>query len=165
MTNSDPLPDGVAIRPYRPTDHQAIMDITSGSFSPAAIDANMERQFGLIAGTTWQERKLKGVAHDLRRQPEYTLVADADGQAVGYVSSRAYKDISTGHIANLAVDTDWQSRGIGKALIQAALDHFRATGLQYARIETLEQNARGSHIYPTFGFEEIGRQIYYFREL
>jgi len=159
------IPDGVTIRPYDSADHQDIMDVTSRSFSPAALDANIEEQFGLIAGTTWQDRKLKGVGHDLRRHPEHTFVAEADGRAIAYISSRAYKEISTGHIANLAVDIDWQGHGIGKALIQAALDHFRGIGLQYARIETLEQNARGSHIYPSFGFKEIGRQIYYFREL
>jgi ribosomal protein S18 acetylase RimI-like enzyme len=165
MTSSSSLPEGVTIRLYEPPDHRAILDITSRSFEPAALDANMEKKFGLIAGTTWQDRKLKGVDIDLRRQPEQTLVAVADGKVVGYVSSRASTDISTGHIANLAVAPDWQGHALGKALIQAALDRFREVGLQYARIETLEQNDRGKHIYPTCGFEEIGRQRYYMREL
>jgi hypothetical protein len=29
----------------------------------------------------------------------------------------------------------------------------------------MEQNDTGKHLYPAFGFKEIGRQIFFFREL
>jgi ribosomal protein S18 acetylase RimI-like enzyme len=46
-------------------------------------------------------------------------------------------------------------------LIEHALSHFRAAGMTVARIETLEQNAIGRHLYPSLGFVEIARQIHY----
>jgi hypothetical protein len=34
-----------------------------------------------------------------------------------------------------------------------------------AKIETLEQNARGQALYPRFGFREVARQIHYVMSL
>ena len=52
-------------------------------------------------------------------------------------------------------------RGIGRRLIEHALQHFRGAGLTHARIETLEQNPVGQKLYPSLGFREIARQIHY----
>ena len=34
-------------------------------------------------------------------------------------------------------------------------------GMQVAKIETLEQNPVGQHLYPRLGFQEVARQIHY----
>jgi ribosomal protein S18 acetylase RimI-like enzyme len=65
----------------------------------------------------------------------------------------------------MAVASDYQGQGVGKILMRQALSHFREHGMRYARIETLEQNYRGQSLYPAFGFKEVGRQIFYLREL
>lgn len=153
------------IRKYRRGDRQAVLRITEESFEEVCLDANMQKHFGRIASTTWQERKRNGIDHDLRHNPEHALVAEMDGQVVGFVCTRTYQDVATGHVANLAVAKDYQGRGVGKMLLRAALDHFRDCGMRYARIETLEQNDRAQKLYPVFGFKEIGRQVYYLREL
>jgi len=153
------------VRDYRKADCAAVLRITAESFEGFCMDYNMEKEFGLIAGTTWQERKREGVEYDLHRYAEHTFVAELDGEVVGYVSNRVLPEQSTGHIANLAVSKEHQSRGAGKLLIQRSLDYFRECGLRYARIETLEQNFKGRKLYPSFGFKEIGRQIFYLRKL
>ena len=153
------------VRKYRRSDRDRVLAITADSFGEVCLEANMEAQFGLIAGTTWTERKQDGIDFDLRRYASHTFVAEAGEEVVGYIATRLYSNVLTGHIANMAVDRRFQGLGIGKGLMQAALDHFRQEGMQYARIETLEQNPRGQHIYPSFGFKEVGRQIFYFREL
>jgi ribosomal protein S18 acetylase RimI-like enzyme len=155
----------VIIRAYRKTDCEAVLRITEESFEGFCMDYNMEQHFGRIAGTTWRERKRDGIQYELRRHGEHTLVAALDGEVVGYVCTRIEVDYATGHIANLAVAKAYQSRGIGKMLLRQALDHLRECGMRYARIETLEQNFKGRQLYPTFGFKEIGRQVYYLREL
>ena len=45
------------------------------------------------------------------------------------------------------------------------MQHFRDEGMEYARIETLQQNERGRRFYPKLGFEEVGRQVFYVKEL
>jgi ribosomal protein S18 acetylase RimI-like enzyme len=155
----------VVVRVYRRRDRDAVLRITEESFGDFCLDANMERHFGRIAETTWQQRKREGIEYDLRRNHDHAFVAELGGEVVGYACTRVYREHSTGHVANMAVALGHQNQGIGKLLLQACLDHFRDCGMRYARIETLEQNRRGQHLYPSFGFREIGRQIFYFREL
>jgi ribosomal protein S18 acetylase RimI-like enzyme len=155
----------VTVRPYRRGDRDAILRITEESFDGFCLDKNMDEHFGPIAGSTWQERKRDGIDYDLRRNPEHTLVAELDGQVAGFVCTRLYHQHRTGHVANMAVAKEHQGRGVGKALMRGALEHFRKSGMRYARVETLEQNYKGQSFYPAFGFKEVGRQIYYLREL
>ena len=54
-----------------------------------------------------------------------------------------------------------RGQGLGRRLIEHALAHFRAAGMTIAKIETLEQNAVGRHLYPSVGFVEVARQIHY----
>ena len=65
-----------------------------------------------------------------------------------------------------AGSTTWRWRparggGLGRRLIEHALARFRAAGMTVAKIETLEQNAVGRHLYPSVGFIEVARQIHY----
>ena len=163
---ADPKPSPeIVVRKFRRSDRTAVLAITEDSFGGFCMEANMEEHFGPIAGSTWSERKREGIDFDLRRYAAHTFVAEVDGEVVGYVATRLYSSVLTGHVANMAVARRCQGIGVGKALMRAALDHFRQEGMRYARVETLEQNAKGQHIYPAFGFKEIGRQIFYFREL
>ena len=155
----------IKIRRYRRRDRAAVLRITRESFGGYCLDENIEAAFGRLADTSWQDRKAAGVDSDLTRNPEHCLVAVHDADVVGYVCTRLYRYTATGHIANLAVSPEHQGRGIGRALLEASLRHFRKCGMRHARIETLEQNERGLHLYPVLGFREVGRQVFYFREL
>ena len=66
-----------------------------------------------------------------------------------------------GWIHNLVVGAEARGRGLGRQLIEHALARFRAAGMTVAKIETLEQNSIGQHLYPAVGFIEIARQIHY----
>jgi ribosomal protein S18 acetylase RimI-like enzyme len=46
-------------------------------------------------------------------------------------------------------------------LLEHALERFRAAGMTVAKIETLDQNPVGQHLYPSVGFKEVARQIHY----
>lgn len=155
----------VTIRYYRSDDRDAVLEITERSFPGFCLDENVEKLFGDIAGTSWQSRKKKAIAYDLDYRPADTLVAEVGGQVVGYACNRIYRTRSVGHVANMAVDPEYQGCGVGKALLKASLDHFRRRGMECARIETLEQNYKARKLYPSFGFKEVGSRIYYFREL
>jgi len=153
------------IRTYRRGDRAAILEMTPRCFDGFCLDQNIEQQFGRIGGVSWQERKKSGIEYDLDSHPSDTLVAEVDGKVVGYACTRLYRLPSIGHVANLAVSPEFQGKGIGKALLHAALEHFKRHGMRHARIETLEQNYKGKRFYPSFGFKEVGRQIFYFKEL
>ncbi len=158
-------PPDVTVRKYHRRDRSRVLAIVEESFEGFCLESNMEEHFGRIAGTTWAERKRNGIDYDLRRHPGHALVAEVDAEVVGFLCARLYSSILTGHIANMAVASSHQDRGVGKALIRTALEHFRNEGMRYARIETLEQNYKGRRLYPSFGFQQIGQQIFYFRKL
>ena len=156
---------GLIIRKYRRRDRHRIMEITQEAFDGVSVDSLIERGFGRVADTSWQQRRATSVDYDLEANPEQTLVAEQDGEVVGYVCARLYRQYLIGHVANLAVAPEHQGQGIGRALLEACLGAFREAGMKYARVETLDSNERGQRLYPSAGFREVARQIHYFMEL
>jgi len=149
------------IRKYRESDRDSLMEITITCFPKVSIDRNIEDRFGTVGGKDWTWRKKRQIEADIEACPEGILVAEMDGNVVGYITCRLDAASKVGHISNMAVLPTYQGRGLGKQLMQAALDHFRKEGMKLARIETLEQNEVGSSFYPKAGFVEVARQIHY----
>lgn len=155
---------GVRVRRFRYKDREAVLRIAEECFSGVCLDENIEGAFGKI-GVPWQEHKRDSIDFDLTNNASSALVAVMDGKVVGFICNRLYRSRSTGHVANVAVMQAYQGRGVGKALLRASLDYFRAQGMRHARIETLEQNEKACKFYPSLGFEEVGRQIHYYKKL
>jgi ribosomal protein S18 acetylase RimI-like enzyme len=157
-----PVPPAYRLRTYRPDDLPRLQEITAVTFGPVSIDGNMERLFGPFGQGDWRTRKVAAIADDCHIQPDGVFVAeDARGQVVGYVTTRLDPTRGIGWIPNLAVDPAHQGHGLGRALLEHALDFFRAKDMTVARIETLEQNPIGQSLYPSLGFVEVARQIHY----
>jgi ribosomal protein S18 acetylase RimI-like enzyme len=151
----------MTIRPYREEDLPRLREITVDSFEGVSIDRNIEAIFGEVGGRDWRERKANDVTNDARACPEGIFVAEEEGRVVGYITTRPDPFTRIGRIPNLAVDPAHRARGLGSALIRHALAYLTEIGMAMAKIETLEQNARGQALYPRFGFREVARQIHY----
>jgi len=68
------------------------------------------------------------------------------------------------HVNNLAVDRRWRRRGIGGALLQAALEQGRLRGARCAFLEVRASNVAAQTLYLRHGFESAGiRRSYYDR--
>lgn len=151
-----------SIRAYRDTDLPRLQEITIDTFGPVSIDGGIERLLGHFGHSDWRTRKAAAIAEDCRVQPDGVFVAeDAAGMVVGYITTRLDRASRTGWIPNLAVDPAQQGKGIGRALVTFAIKFFRESGMEIARIETLEQNQIGQKLYPSVGFIEVARQIHY----
>jgi ribosomal protein S18 acetylase RimI-like enzyme len=158
------MPAAYPIRLFRPDDLPRLQEITAETFGPVSIDKNMERLLGPFGQGGWQGRKVSAVADDCRLQPDGVFVAEepaTGGRVVGYVTTRLNASSLVGWIPNLAVDPAHQGRGLGRLLLQTAIDFLRQSGMQVAKIETLEQNPIGQTLYPSLGFREVARQIHY----
>lgn len=153
------------IRPYRPSDLEALRSLTQEAFEGVSIDHAMEAIFGTIAGHDWRWRKARHIDADVAACPEGVFVAEEDGNILGYVTSRVDHEAGIGQIPNLAVAAAARNRGLGRQLLSHALNYFRSLGLTHAKIETLAQNPIGQHLYPACGFREVARQIHYVMEL
>jgi ribosomal protein S18 acetylase RimI-like enzyme len=150
----------MVIRPFREADGDALRRITVACFA-TSMHATVEQLFGRHGGLGWQQRKIADVEGDCARFRKGALVAEEEGHVVGFVTTEVDSRTRVGHIANLAVDPAFQCKGVGTALLRAAVQHLASQGMTHARIETLEPNLAGRHLYPKMGFREIARQIYY----
>jgi ribosomal protein S18 acetylase RimI-like enzyme len=153
------------IRPYRPADLPTLKAITVEAFDGVSIDQGIEREFGPVNGHDWRWRKARHLDDDAAREPEGIFVAEHDGQIVGYITTWQDRAAGIGHIPNLAIAASFRGQGLGRQLIEHALEHFRKCGLSHAKIETLVQNDVGNHLYRSLGFREVARQIHFVARL
>ena len=155
-----------SIRPYQSTDLEAIKVITLAGFAGVSLDHALEDKLGgELAGHDWRWRKARHIDDDVAVHAEGMFVAEAEGEVVGYISTALDREAGKGRIPNLAVVVGARGEGIGRALIEYALDYFREENLAYAVIETMESNPIGQTLYPASGFQEIARQVHYARRL
>ncbi len=82
------------------------------------------------------------------------LVAERDGQAVGYVACQTVLD--EGYITNVAVSPDARRQGIARALIAKLTDEARAAGLAFVTLEVRASNAPAIALYEGAGFVRVG---------
>jgi RimJ/RimL family protein N-acetyltransferase len=90
-----------------------------------------------------------------------SIVAVADGQVVGLIHVAATR-YGVGEIAML-VDREWRGRGVGSALIQAAIGWARGQALHKLSLEVFAHNAAAIALYRKSGFVEEGHRVRHYR--
>jgi ribosomal protein S18 acetylase RimI-like enzyme len=155
----------VLIRPYVKSDFDVLQRLLVEAFEGVSIDHAIEMQLGLIHGFDWKSRKGRDLAVDIDRDVDGLLIAAIGGQPVGFISTWQDTEAGIGHIPNLAVASEHRGKGIGRKLIDAAIERFRRAGLVAAKIETLQQNTRAKGLYTSEGFVEVARQLHFVRDL
>jgi putative acetyltransferase len=139
----------VIVRHAEPDDYQALHRIFSG---PKAIAGTM--QLPLPSAEAWRKR--------LVESPEglFSLVACVDDEVIGSLgletSPTRWRMRHVGSIG-MAVRDDWQGKGVGTALMEAALD-LADNWLNLTRIElrVYVDNSAAVALYKSFGFEIEG---------
>lgn len=156
----------IRIRPFRTSDLPSLREMTGEAFDGVSIDQGIERAFGEINGHDWRWRKMRHVDDDVIRDAAGVFVAEtADGSLVGYISTWRDPEAGIGHIPNVVVAAGYRGQGLGRRLLEHALQQFRTSGLTHAKIETLVQNKVGQALYTSIGFREVARQIHLVMDL
>jgi RimJ/RimL family protein N-acetyltransferase len=90
-----------------------------------------------------------------------TIVAVADGEVIGSIhvqtSGHGFGEIG------MAIAREWRGRGVGSALMVAAIDWARTEGLHKLSLGVFAHNAAGLALYRKFGFVEEGRRVKHYR--
>ena len=85
-----------------------------------------------------------------------TLVALAAGEVVGHIfvieSGFGFGEIG------MMVARDWRGRGVGSALVAAAIEWGRENGLHKLTLSVFPHNEAAIRLYRKFGFAEEGRR-------
>lgn len=155
----------ITIRPYEAADLPTLRWITVESFGGVAMEQLQEQKWGCWNGRNWKQRKADHIDDDCSANPSGVFVAEREGLILGYITTRVDALNARGRIPNMAVTAETRGLGLGRRLIEHALEYFRSLGLQIAVIETMDSNEVGQHLYPSCGFEETGRLIHYSQRL
>lgn len=88
----------------------------------------------------------------------YVAEDEMDGQVVGFVRLQTQVDYFSreklGYIANIAVDKNYESQGIGRKLIESAEKWAREKGYGLLRLHVFVENERAQQIYKENGFQQ-----------
>ena len=153
MTSGHPI----VVRRAEPADAEAIYETFLG---PKAIAGTLQLPYPSVE--LWRKRIADFAAED------YLLVATIAGEVIGNAGLHASKSPRRRHVGSLgmAVRDDRQRRGVGTALMKAAIE--LADGwLNYQRLELFvyTDNLAALSLYRKFGFASEGTcRAYAFRD-
>jgi len=133
-----------------------IVSIDTAQKDDVAAISEIER---VAFSDPWSARSFRDA---LEHPSVYFGCARSDaGEVLGYVVAWFVAD--EGEIANLAVAPEGWGRGIGRALLDAALAEATQRGIESVYLEVRDSNARARRLYQSRGFEEVGRRSKYYR--
>jgi ribosomal-protein-alanine N-acetyltransferase len=96
------------------------------------------------------------------RFPEAFIVAEENGEVVGYIMCRVELGLSNfglsglikkGHIVSVAVLPQYRRKGIGQALIMKAMEGMRTYNAKQCFLEVRVTNTPAINLYKKLGFE------------
>lgn len=90
------------------------------------------------------------------------LLALSEGERTLGVVVITPRGEDTAEITNLAVDEAWQGRGLGRRLLEAAIDRVRLEGLRRLTIATGNSSLAQLGLYQRAGFRIVGVEPDYF---
>ncbi len=131
----------VQIRPLEDTDLGGV----------TALD---EKIGGEYRPEVWERR----IGYYLRRDPEASVVAEAEKKIVGFMlgevrSGEFGLEEPTGWIEVLGVDPDFRGQAVGRRLADQMLDHFRRRGATTVRTLVDEEMSGIAEFFERLGFE------------
>ena len=141
------------VRPAVPEDADGIArTFMESAEHHARLDAE---RYWIPAIETISARYRQGMQHAPdARATSVTLVAELDGQIVGFVDARLdrspdpmHRDVTFCHVAEIAVRQQFQSQGLGAHLLRAIEDWGRRRGATFASLEYLVANTRAGAFY------------------
>lgn len=132
-------------RAYRDVRLRALKD------SPDAFASTFARE-SAFSDSEWRDR-LAGVS----REYALPLCASVDGDIAGLASVRIFQpDDSRAHVFQMWVAPEFRGRGIGRGLLDAALDWARARGVDAVVLDVTVGDTPARKLYESAGFVSMG---------
>lgn len=139
------LPTDLPIRRAQEADVPTLRDLAGQGFVLSRFSADPFFTEAQVVSfhREWVKNLYEGLA-------QAVLVCDLGGQVVGFVSCALSGD--EGRIPLIATDAGYRRRGLGRALVAAALNWFAGQGVQVAHVKTQSHNYPALALYHRSGF-------------
>jgi GNAT superfamily N-acetyltransferase len=141
-----PRPDGVEIRPVGRDDFEAALSMARELYGLPDADPEPHRP------------AFEALVNDVDATP---FLAVADGKAAGLIVLRFRRRLNhatfEGWISDLVVREPYRGRGIGRALVAAAIAEWRLRGSHRIQLEVGADRAAARALYADMGFVDQGR--------
>lgn len=140
-------------------DHlDAVVNLSLRAWTPVfdsihkAMNTDVYRAFYPDSWRVSQQKAVEDVCND---EDTHVWVAIEAGAPVGFVAVKLHSEDSMGEIYMVAVDPDFQGRGIGTTLTEFALNWMKDNGMSIAMVETGGDpgHAPARRTYEKVGFE------------
>ena len=158
---------GFSIRLATPDDASALAAAASTFFRDTFGAANRPEDMEAYLGSAFSETRQRA---ELTESSARVLIATtSDADIVGYVHVRlgaqppadsSAPPARSAEIARLYADRRWHGRGLGAALMAAAVATAVQGGAELLWLAVWEQNPRAIAFYAKQGFVDIGRQVF-----
>jgi dTDP-4-amino-4,6-dideoxy-D-galactose acyltransferase len=150
-----PIPEDINLMPPRPKDAPALEEIA------VEIGYTSRFQFDRRFPPGACSRLYRAWLHKaLADDHDSVIVAHLSGQPVGLIACGVHDD-GVGVIQLAGVQSGTRGRGVGTALVQGALDWFRAQGVHRAEVVTQARNVPAQRLYQQMGFFTRRMTLYY----
>lgn len=145
------------IRPVTEADLPPLADLARRTWLDAFGDSVSADDAAAEAEDTRSEEYFRAAL-----RTDTILVAEADGQLVGYVKfgeveiSEVDAEPGDGGLHRVYVETAHHGRGIGRELMHAALSHPRLQAAPRVYLQVWEENRTAVGLYESLGFRTVG---------
>lgn len=157
------------IEPYDPRYIDAVVRLSLRAWTPVfdSIQNAMDRSiYQVFYPDNWRVSQQKAVEDVCLAEDTNVWVAINADSIVGFVAVKLYLEDSMGEIYMVAVDPDFQGRGIGSTLIEFALIWMKDAGMSIAMVET---GGDPGHAPARYTYEKVGFRLWpvarYFKKL
>lgn len=158
----------IRIEPYHAHHLDAVVRLSLRAWAPvfASLQKVMDPEVYLHFYPDWRVAQRKAIEGVCAAEDANVWIAIDDGSPVGFVAVKLHPEDKMGEIHMIAVDPDFQGRGIGAALTEFALRWMKDAGMLVAMVETGgdpgHAPARRTYEKAGFGLLPIAR---YFKKL
>jgi len=104
---------------------------------------------------------INSIRYELTNPLSYWLIAESDGQLVGYVGSQSV--IDEADIMNIAVSPDFRRKGIAREMINRLIEVLKTKQVHSLTLEVRVSNAGAIALYSQLGFQQVGLRPGYYR--
>ena len=131
------------IRPYRPSDFEALFQIDQACFPP---------------GISYPRSELR---HFIRQRGSCTWVAEAGDETIGFLIACLEPENAV-HLVTIDVVALWRRKGMGGALMDVAEEWARELRVLLIYLETAEDNLSAHEFYKARGYSKVEKVDRYY---